>query len=72
MRIRNLLDPGSGIEKFGPGINILDPQHCMAVPVCGVDAFMTYHTLTYVTDPEPSLPIPVMNKNRNKNYKNKV
>jgi hypothetical protein len=28
--IRNLFDPGSGMEKFGPGsrINIPDPQHC--------------------------------------------
>jgi hypothetical protein len=25
--IRNLLDPGSGIEKFGSVINIPDPQH---------------------------------------------
>ncbi len=22
------LDPGSGMEKFGSGINIADPQHC--------------------------------------------
>jgi hypothetical protein len=33
MRIRDLgifltLDPVSGMEKFGPGINITDPQHC--------------------------------------------
>jgi hypothetical protein len=30
MRIQdpNLFDPGSGREKFGPGINIPDPQHC--------------------------------------------
>ncbi len=25
MRILDLFDPGSGIEKFGSGINILDP-----------------------------------------------
>ncbi len=25
--IKNLFDPGSGMEKFGSGINILDPQH---------------------------------------------
>ncbi len=31
MRIRNLFDPGSGIEKFGSGINILDPEHCPLV-----------------------------------------
>jgi hypothetical protein len=23
-------DPGSGLEIFGSGINILDPQHCRA------------------------------------------
>jgi hypothetical protein len=27
MRIRNLFEPGSGMEKFGSGINIPDPQH---------------------------------------------
>ncbi len=27
--IRNLLDPGSGMEKFGSGINIPDPQHSL-------------------------------------------
>jgi hypothetical protein len=27
MRIRNLFDPGSGIEKFGFRTNIPDPQH---------------------------------------------
>jgi hypothetical protein len=26
--VRNLIDPGSGIEKFGSGISIPDPQHC--------------------------------------------
>jgi hypothetical protein len=26
--IRNLVDPGYGMEKFGSGINIPDPQHC--------------------------------------------
>jgi hypothetical protein len=25
--IRNLFDPGSGMEKFGSGINIPDQQH---------------------------------------------
>jgi hypothetical protein len=25
--IRNLFDPGSGMEIFGSGINIPDPQH---------------------------------------------
>jgi hypothetical protein len=29
MRIRNLFDPGSGMEKFLSGINIPDPQHCL-------------------------------------------
>jgi hypothetical protein len=24
----DLFDPGSGMEKFGSGINIPDPQHC--------------------------------------------
>jgi hypothetical protein len=27
-QIRNLSDPGSGMEKFGFGITIPDPQHC--------------------------------------------
>jgi hypothetical protein len=27
MRIRSLFDPGSGMEKFGSGINIPDPPH---------------------------------------------
>jgi hypothetical protein len=27
MQIRNLFDRGSGLEKFGSGINIPDPQH---------------------------------------------
>jgi hypothetical protein len=31
MRIRNLFFPGSGMEKFGSGINIPDPQHCKIV-----------------------------------------
>ncbi len=33
-RIRNLSDPGSGMEKFESGIrcNIPDPQHCQRVP----------------------------------------
>jgi len=26
--IRNLVDPGSRMEKFGTGISIPDPQHC--------------------------------------------
>jgi hypothetical protein len=25
----NLFDPGSGMEKFGSGINISEPQHCL-------------------------------------------
>jgi hypothetical protein len=25
--IWNLFDPGSGMEEFGSGINIMDPQH---------------------------------------------
>jgi hypothetical protein len=31
--IRNLFDPGSGMEKFGPGsrINIPDPQNCSLI-----------------------------------------
>ncbi len=29
MRIRNLFDPLSEMEKFGFGINIPDPQHCI-------------------------------------------
>ncbi len=29
IRIRDLFDPGSGMEKFGYGINIPDPQHCL-------------------------------------------
>jgi hypothetical protein len=29
--IRNLFDPGSGMEKFGSGINIPDPQHCIKI-----------------------------------------
>ncbi len=33
MQIRNLFDPGSGIEKFGSGINIPDPQHWCCGPV---------------------------------------
>jgi hypothetical protein len=24
----NIFDPGSGMEKFGSGLNIPDPQHC--------------------------------------------
>jgi hypothetical protein len=28
MRIRDLVNPGSGMEKIGPGIKIPDPQHC--------------------------------------------
>jgi hypothetical protein len=27
IRIQDLLDPGSGMEKFGSEINIPDPQH---------------------------------------------
>jgi hypothetical protein len=27
-RISSLFDPGAGMEKFGSGINIPDPQHC--------------------------------------------
>ncbi len=27
--------PGSGMEKFGSGINIPDPQHCVSVPYTG-------------------------------------
>ncbi len=29
IRIWNLFDPGSGMEKFGSGTNIPDPQHCI-------------------------------------------
>jgi hypothetical protein len=52
MRIRNLFDPGlgsgiqdgkirfqdlgSGMEKFGSGINIPDPQHCVERKIVGV------------------------------------
>jgi hypothetical protein len=28
IRIRDLFDPGSGMEKFGSGTNIPNPQHC--------------------------------------------
>jgi hypothetical protein len=31
MRIRNIFVPGSGMEKFGSGINIPDPQHRLRV-----------------------------------------
>jgi hypothetical protein len=31
MRIRNLFDAGSGMEKFGSRINIPDPQQCPVV-----------------------------------------
>jgi hypothetical protein len=29
----NLIDPGSGMKKFGSGINIPDPQHCILVGI---------------------------------------
>ncbi len=35
--IRNLFEPGSGLEKFGSGINIPDPQHCF---FCAALAFL--------------------------------
>jgi hypothetical protein len=31
MRIRNCFNPGSGMEKFGSGKNIPDPQRCINV-----------------------------------------
>jgi hypothetical protein len=33
MRIRSLFDPGSGMEKFGSGINIPSPQYVLSFPV---------------------------------------
>ncbi len=49
MRIRYLFDPGYGMEKFGYGINIPDPQHWFIVntvtpppPLAGVTAHSCY------------------------------
>jgi hypothetical protein len=39
MRIYFTLDPGFGMEKFGSGINVPDPQHC----VLGTDTVTNYH-----------------------------
>jgi hypothetical protein len=33
IRIWDLVNPGSGMEKIGSGINIPDPQHCMKVAI---------------------------------------
>jgi hypothetical protein len=39
MRIRDLFNPGSGMEKFGYGINIPDPLHWLFVSETDMNLF---------------------------------
>jgi hypothetical protein len=37
MKIRNLFDPGSGMEKFGSRMNIRDLQHCIPYTISNLN-----------------------------------
>ncbi len=57
--IRNLLDPGSGVEKFWSGTNILDPQHCKESTIksclqcCGSGSRIRVPVPFWPLDPDP-------------------
>jgi hypothetical protein len=44
MRIRDLANPGSGMETAGSGINIPDAQHCIKIIGNDVTAAKINHT----------------------------
>ncbi len=55
MRTRNLFDPVSGMEKFGSGINIPDPQHWNLVTHWILFSTPAFCYRTFKTDVDPAL-----------------